>query len=387
MRSELTENELDAITGGGFDLATGYPSLPTAAWMQASFERTEILYRSFLQEGLSGRHSISLAASERLKQASLTLLKQFVVESHRVVPVASASYALERVFSIFPRESQFHLLDPEIDILRLLAAEKTAAKPLVHKSVADLIVELEKEAIRIDQSCNVVALSSPRNPTGETLTDDCLFALLDLSSRGRCTLVIDACFSFSQQFTRTLDLTRFSGWVVVWDTGKFLSVGQDKLGFIAASDDLTNEIANSVRLTHYDVSYRLKVLMAELLEGAASFDYRAAVSRISDDNASLMKVELKNWFDIDHLTGFPFALLKLAPGNQQDELSTVYRALWDDARVSFVSGSSFLARQSHNDLPFLRAALLRDPTYFREAVGSVKGFLLNRAGFAGGSNS
>ena len=184
-------------------------------------------------------------------------------------------------------------------------------------------------------------------------------------------LIVDQCFLLAGVHAPTVLPSVFgiSGeicdWVGIWDTGKTIDVGGDKLGFIVPGNGRTAMAVNeSLAVIQTGPARRAIEVFSRLLGAPELRHYLHEAGRICRVNLTQLQSRMPDGTVVSTPASGTFGCVYV-PGFDQgsDEL----RSVGMSAGVSVVSGRTFFS-STDEGYPFLRVSLLRDPAFFRSAI-------------------
>jgi len=377
----LTEQLMEGSALCHLDLGSGYPVFP--------------LSEALVNLVIEGSR-IALQASERFSKTERLLQLQESVGNLLHIPVSlrgkirptfSGAVALERVFVAIEEIARSSgnqgltaiVTEPSIDLSRLLLSErsdiKIVAVPRIEsfeETLVDrLITTLEFEARLSPHRKLLVLLDSPSNPLGLVLDKNSLDGLSTACGCVGATLIVDHCFLLAgvQSPKMLPNLFRIDGsvcdWIGVWDTGKTIDMGGDKLGFVIPGNlRMSSAVDKSLSVIQSGPSKRAIEIFSRLLRAPALIDYLNEAGRICRVNLNQLQAGIPSTMYVPSPRAGTFGCVHVP---NFTEGSDALRSAWMNAGVSVISGRTFFD-SFQEGTPFLRVSLLRDPVFFKSAI-------------------
>jgi aspartate/methionine/tyrosine aminotransferase len=387
IRTSLTEQQNEVHRRNALDLATGYPDFPLPeSLLQVVLEATR------LSLVVKDHNLLSYEAGLERAVGNLLDLPDHLISEVRTT--FSGSVALDRVFAavwmLAKSSGEYNgvtgiVPEPCLDLVPRILKERsemlyvgvsrTGNFPDGHTQVDSLIEAMERERIRIKNHKLMVVLDSPSNPLGIVASEAELFRLAQACGRLDAVLVIDHCFLLSGIHYPKMADNIFSipgnicDWIAVWDTGKSIDAGGDKLGFIIPGNQKISEaVAKSLEIIQVGRALRRHdTVFSSLLEAPELRIYLRDASRICRENLSYLRSAFPSDIEISQPEAGTFACVYLHEKMGSDDA----RDHWIEQGVGVVSGRTFHFETPEVN-PFLRISLFRDPSFFRSAIEHIK---------------
>lgn len=387
--SLLTYQEREAARELAFDLAAGYPRVTVPRPVRRAYQDP-----TAMQIALEMPPAWQPGRRSRLENGLALAVSSFLnvpPPSPRIVyPALTGTVALDRaiagVQALFRtrRQDALHVIisSPCVDFLRVLLSDRArvtvsyasdSPEDAIGAPAAAQILERMKA---LPQGAPLVILTSPVNPTGATWSRDELRKVGSAIAERRGILLVDHAFLSAgvqvDDVPAVWDVAReIPGltWVAVWDTGKTFGLNEDKLGFILCDDgSLATAIDGALSVVQFDVSRRLQLLVAEVLQWAAETGYRAWLGDVCRSNLETLRSAVsKRGIDVLSPQAGSLALIDVTQmGQTSEQFSTSVK----QSGVGVVAANDFFHGRTMNR-QLVRVALARDTDYFHRAAEAL----------------
>jgi len=381
--ASLTEQQNEVHEKNARDLASGYPdfALPTVL-LETVLDATRVSLSANADNRLTDDAGLERAVGKTLS------LPRHLIE--RVRTTFSGSVALDRVvsaaLSIAKSSAAYHGLsaivpEPCLDLVPRILKERSeifyvgvsriGSFPANYTQVDALIEEMENHRNRFKERKLMVVLDSPSNPLGMVAGDSELLRLARACGNLDAILIVDHCFLLSGvHYPKKLpNIFNVPGdvcdWIAVWDTGKSIDVGGDKLGFIIPGNRRTADaVAKSLDIIQVGHALRRQDNVFSSILGAPELiEYLDDASRVCRENLTYLRRALSADVAVSQPEAGTFACLYLDVRMNSDEV----RNHWMKQGLGVVSSRTFHF-QTRDTKPFLRISLFRNLAFFRSSI-------------------
>lgn len=276
MRSELTEAELRVASHAECDLAAGYPRIMLPAWMfELAGDGT--LGQGAVRDHLSGAGGV---LDRRLLGAALDCLGADRVHADNGFITHSGSIAVNRALAAI-EHGHVVITSPTIDIVPAFLAEfrHLTVTAVDHHPSFDGY-DLAPILAAVTPETRGIVFGTPDNPVGVTLTGEQIREVTEFAAARDILVIFDQCFATVHvpgaeiAFAPNHADPR-SDWITIWDTGKTVGLGHDKLAFLFCSPSAAPRLSDRLHVMQFDVPLRSKLLFTSLLEDPRFVDYLA----------------------------------------------------------------------------------------------------------------
>lgn len=278
MRSELTEAELRVASDFDCDLAAGYPRIMLPAWM---FDLTGdgTLGQGAVRDHLSGAGAGGVL-DRRLLGAALDCLGADRVHADYGFLTHSGSIAVNRALAAIGH-GHVIITSPTIDIVPAFLRE------FGHLSVTAVDhhpsfegYDIEPILAAVTPETRGIVLASPDNPSGVTLTSEQIREVTAFAASRDILVVFDQCFATVHLPGAEIAFAPDHAdpgaeWITIWDTGKTVGLGHDKLAFLFCSKSAASRLSDRLHVMQFDVPLRSKLLFTTLFEDPRFEEYLA----------------------------------------------------------------------------------------------------------------
>lgn len=256
------------------------------------------------------------------------------------------------------------LLSPTFDNLHgLLTAQGVTTTPVLEDDLKFGDID------EVLSGCDCIFLVLPNNPTGFTLDNERLLRLVSTCAKREKMLIIDASFRYfdvnAPDIYNVLHQSSIK-FIVIEDTGKFLSAADQKLGIILADNSTRERLKRICEDILLNVSPFTVALLTELLNAD---DRDATLNLIRTNRRSLKHAcDQLGWIDTTQLESLSVALVQ--PALQPEVLEGV-RQRWEANGLVVLPGAPFFWHEPSRGGRLLRFALMRDADYFQQAINRM----------------
>ena len=225
---------------------------------------------------------------------------------------------------------------------------------------------------RLDSlTASAIAIVSPNNPTGTTLSQEAFRVLLDHCRRREKLLVLDSSFRFFNPDCSwdQLTLLHKSGvdYLVIEDTGKTWPTHELKIGTLIFSSTLADQVRRIYTDFILHVSPFVVRLLTEFIQDSAS-DHLAHVRNIISTNRRELYKSVAD--TVLQPVEEPFMSLSWLRIREGATASEIQRTL-ADAHIYVLPGYNFFWANRERGAKYVRIALARDPRVFRTAARRI----------------
>jgi aspartate/methionine/tyrosine aminotransferase len=215
----------------------------------------------------------------------------------------------------------------------------------------------------------------PNNPTGDCPTKEQFANIVEYCAKNKILLLIDFCFRFFGDFWDydQYQMMQDAGveFITTEDTGKSFPAGDIKLGMAVSSKGpypYLKDISD-------DFLFSVAPFVFEIITRFISAEDREKKRILSQDLADTNRIALHETLEgsklqivnKDHKMGLDWAKL---PGNWN--ASALTKWLHDNGGPQLLPGERFYWDDHEEGSHYVRIALLRDVTYFKEAMTSLR---------------
>jgi aspartate/methionine/tyrosine aminotransferase len=227
-------------------------------------------------------------------------------------------------------------------------------------------------------------LVAPNNPTGTEPTREDFEAVVEECLRYRCTLVVDFSFRFFSALLRwdqyaVVNEANDLDYIFIEDTGKTWPTAEMKTGILSSS----GQIKPAVQLASDELLLDVSPVTLQLLEQLIKLDLEEHASGeqqytpagvLVRDNRDELRDALK-----EAPVEFPYTHSRVGV-----EWLRLIREEWHSAElaawlahkgIAVLPGQPFFWDAPHRGDSYVRVALMREPSYFREAVGALASWI------------
>jgi aspartate/methionine/tyrosine aminotransferase len=386
--SDLTRDEIGIAAQAEIDLAIGYPEMESPRWLTDLWMKPSLaaLSKRFLDSHpdvviTPGRRLPSQHALIRTTLEAVCRLLGLPCEMAGWGFVAlSGSHALERTIAacLTGRRSEFAVVtDPCIDIIPAIVNECNVNIEYVPAPSLHDCPSVESLLSAAHEGCALVVVSSPENPTGATYTTQELAHLVEQLSARDIPLLVDQSFLTVAPFDPVPSLLKVASpsgkWAVMWDTGKTFEMGDEKLGFVFASEALRPSIDRRVEVLQAALPRRTLIQITMALEAAKRSEYIFEVGERVRRNVELVEAVFKGTtVEVIRPRAGGFVLLKFCAAGESG--TEVAAAILEATGVGVVGGERFFHSTRPPDT-VLRVAMARHPEALREGTERIRRFL------------
>ncbi len=323
---------------------------------------------------------------EKLPELEDTFLREFYTLAGQTYDPAtlehflctSASMVLEIVANYARLNQQsVTLIEPCFDNLAdIFRRHKVSLTPLPDEVIACETLD----SYLVKDTSSAICIVSPNNPTGTTLTPKDLAILVEHCEKTKKLLIIDSSFRhYHPGYTwDQYGILRESSadYLVIEDTGKTWPTQELKLGILAASTRLQKDMY----LIYTDMLLHVSPFIVTLLTECVKHSQKLALADVRktvQENRKTLYAALQGTILTPCEQPFmSVSWLQVAGGYTASQVQKNLAA----ANVYLLPGTYFYWSERPKGERYLRVALARDQTMFREASAIMRKSLLDMVG-------
>lgn len=358
---------------GRIDLSDGYPQLGAPSFLR------DLLFEE-IGRSRRGNNDMPygiLSLREVIADDLIATQGVTVDPVKNVTVTGSASEALTAtILAVAARGSVVIFFSPHFPIYAT-AVTMTGATPCYAPIGLDGILDIDAfKSLLAVNNVSAVVLNTPHNPTGAVLSEADCSRLMELCRNKQVTVISDEVFAHLAP--RGVHLSPISVGdadlpvVVIADSGKKFDLSGLRLGYVTASEILTQRIRIIQQTMTYRISVPLQITVAAGLRWAHDGYYEQMRSRILA-NAKILASALRAGMPPGTWVNTPAAgcfLIATAPGHTGFEFAA---RIANGANVLTLPGSAFTeGRPSAAVDQFVRISLARDVGQIREAAARLR---------------
>lgn len=364
----LTQEEIPVLPRK-YNLTDGHVHRKWHTSFQKTVQELSAIFESISREQLPELEDEFLRKFYALAGQSLDFNKTdyFLCTSASMALEIAANYARRHKLSL-------SLIEPCFDNLAgIFRRHNVPLKPLPDEAIAEGRL---REHIEQDTS-SAICIVSPNNPTGTTLSESDLEALVGHCEDKDTLLIIDSSFRFYNpkynwdQYALLRDSK--VDYIVIEDTGKTWPTHELKLGVLAVRNRLFDEFYDIYTDMLLHVSPFTVKLLTECVKNSQEQNFRD-ITEVIDENRNTLYKAVEG--TILTPTENPFMSvywLKIGVGYTAEEVQKHLA----QAGVYVLPGTHFYWGNREKGNSYIRVALARDSVMFREAISVMKNALGN----------
>jgi aspartate/methionine/tyrosine aminotransferase len=344
-----------------FNLADAHTHQGQSISQEAIIDRLPSLFRE-------AESTTQSELNQRVYDAYHSLNRQFTAKTLGEPLICySASIAMEIVAN-YLRQHQLSvsLIEPTFDnIPDILKRHGIRLSPL---SDSLLLSDCFPTALQ-DITTDAVFLTLPNNPTGTFLPKEKFQAFVDICVDRHIFIIIDTCFrlyvpEFLYDQYQILEDAKAS-YIIIEDTGKVWPTLDLKISFLNTSRDVRAEIVRIHSDFLLNVSPFILRLLLEYIEDSKMDNFESIFGLIKQ-NRTFLRTQIAGSILIPtyNSSSISVEFLKISEGLSATEL----QYLLSLNGVYILSGNKFYWHHENQGSSFIRIALARDPSMFKNAI-------------------
>lgn len=382
--SPLTLLELDIAAQTQLDLSVGYPRVQLPPDLDRLVHGTT---RHELEDQFRTEFKyVPDFSTDTLCQIFANTALQFLTLSDTArlscLVCNSGSIALERTLRALASNRTLMISNPCFDVIPAIGQEigatvirtPAARSATCQPTLADLTSSISTH------SPAVLLLCSPENPTGAVYSTDDLETISRACAASGTIVVVDhsliSVFHDPDPPTIGHLPPSFQNWVLLWDTGKFLDAGDQKLALIATPrPDIYTQIRTSLSTLQCTVPSYCIILLTLLLTRSLEIGYRKTISDLVRHNFDVLSHSLRT-IGLTAVLGHagPFCLIDVSSTRLSGDAFCA--AVLKCASVGLVPGALFFhGCDEMAGTHLVRAGLARNKTVIAESAKRLVSFM------------
>lgn len=364
------------------DLASGYPTLPISGFFSSlkTQATAEVLHALSANAHKTYKSEIGLAEAALLTRLAFVL--GLDSKQHSLQTAITGSIAISRILTALIElsrdrgKSGVHLItaSPFFDLPILLADEiRGFRRSTVFRNLPEGRLPFDKlrevlNTTRIDEMA-VILVASPDNPTGSVWSAREISSLRAICASTNAILFVDHCFLLAGVQTPFSVPAVWEccedncEWVSIWDTGKTLALGGEKIAVtISNSKELNKKIKQALEVVQFELPLNTLLLFSKIFADEHWKDEVHRLHEVCVRNYNRLSRTNLGQCCIYKPEGSTLVLVELRNKHEKGASE-----VFEGNGVGVISGRPFFC-PGHNSPALIRISLARDDDYFCEAL-------------------